>query len=69
MISMILMRNACIEIKMPWHFHSFMQFLIPFTALGFVGAVEDTDAGDPADPPGVDPRGITTPLSKEAAQR
>ena len=46
-----------------------LLFLAPFTPLGFVGAVEDTDAGDPADAPGVDPREITTPLSKEAAQR
>ena len=46
-----------------------LVFLAPFTRLGFVGAVEHTDAGDPADAPGVDPRGITTPLSKEAAQR
>ena len=46
-----------------------LLLLAHFTALGFVGAVEDTDAGDPADAPGVDPRGITTPLSKEAAQR
>ena len=46
-----------------------LLFLVPFPPLGFVGAVEDTDAGDPADAPGVDPRGITTPLSKEAAQR
>ena len=44
-------------------------FLAPSTPLGFLGAVEDTDAGEPADPPGVDPRGITAPLSKEAAQR
>ena len=46
-----------------------LLFLTPFTPLGFVGAVEDTDAGDPADAPGVDTRGTTTPLSKEAAQR
>ncbi len=46
-----------------------LLFLAPFTVLGFVGAVEDTDAGNPVDPPGVDPRGITTPLCKEAAQR
>ena len=46
-----------------------LLFLVPFTPFGFVGAVEDTDAGDPADAPGVDPRGITTPLSNEAAQR